>query len=82
MSKYQKPICDCGAELFFEVDEVQSVQYRILRNGNIAKRPFYRGVGGINNWGRLVCNSCSKQYDFNRFFVGEHKFKILRDEEL
>ncbi|BBI32465.1 hypothetical protein [Cohnella abietis] len=79
---YKKPICECGEELLFEVEEVQVVQYEILKNGFVAKRPFHKGIHGDNNWGVLVCNTCRKQYEFNRSFVGKDKFKMLRDEEI
>ncbi|MEK5358072.1 hypothetical protein [Paenibacillus sp. FSL L8-0709] len=39
MENYQKPVCDCGAELLFEVEEVEVVTYKILNNGWFAKRP-------------------------------------------
>lgn len=79
---YQKPICDCGAELYFEVDEVRSVTYKILKNGGFAKQPSTIGSKSNANFGNLVCIKCSKQYEHNASFIGEHKFKEVRGDEL
>ncbi|WP_028547213.1 hypothetical protein [Paenibacillus taiwanensis] len=81
-SKYIKPICDCGAELFFTREEGQVMTYKILKNGMLAKRPVHKGVEFNANHGYLICLQCRKEYEYNASYFGEHKWKALRGDEI
>lgn len=78
MELYTKPLCDCGAELLFEVEEIEVVTYKILDHGWIAKRPTEKSMRSRNNYGHLQCKVCMNQYEYNISFTGAHKSKIIR----
>lgn len=79
---YKKPICDCGSELLYEVDIVQSTTFRILKNGKISKKPYQKGTSGASNFGRLICPRCSRTYEYNAKLAGADAYKALRGDEL
>lgn len=74
MSKYEKPKCDCGEKLLYWTQPVQTLLYKINKNGRQAKNPCSYGVSGEGCIDRLICNTCDSEYDIEF----DEKSRVIR----
>ncbi|EOO44222.1 hypothetical protein CN553_12710 [Bacillus cereus] len=80
MESYEKPMCDCGEELVFQVEEYVSATYKIKKDGRLSKKRKYEPTGTLVNWGRLYCQKCGNSYEYDYDLKGEEKLKYKRKE--
>lgn len=63
--KYEKPVCECGGELFIVEERIHEIAVQITKTGKISGKVKMhnrdRGLAGAN-W--LECN-CGKFYDLD-----------------
>lgn len=79
---YQKPMCECGEELVYEVEKIVTLQYKIKKDGRRYAKPIidrYASNGYTDGFGRLVCPECSAKYEYNMFFKDG---RFIRDEQI
>lgn len=76
---YEKPKCDCGAELVWWSQPTYTDMYRITKNGKKAKRAYSHHYEGEGPEERLICSNqtCLDDYDFDfdekdRVVRGDH----------
>lgn len=72
---YQKPICDCGKDLLFDVCRVVNRSYKVNRNGEPYKNPTRTYEGEVDTQ-VLYCFECSTTFsvdndDKNRIVKGD-----------
>lgn len=68
---YQKPICNCGGELYFYQELVYTLETKINKDGKRSKRPIKNEHGQLgSNWERLHCQNCCKEWDFTEDVKG------------
>ncbi|HDR6957837.1 MULTISPECIES: hypothetical protein [Bacillus cereus group] len=80
MGKYEKPMCDCGEELVFQVEEYAEVTYKIKKDGKLSKIRKFKPIGMSVNYGRLHCQKCGNSYEYDYDLEGEEKHKYKRKE--
>lgn len=61
MTKYKKPICECGTELVYWTERIYHVHQKINKNGTISKKEEINEQGD-GAYDRLYCPECRNQY--------------------
>ena len=74
--KYEKPICDCGGELLFCVDEISTNFYKITNKGEESKRKYDSLPSTSKQAERLVCDDCRKIHPFTY----DNEGRIIRSD--
>lgn len=74
MSEYKKPKCDCGEELVYWTQPVQTLVYKINKSGRKAKKPCRNGILIEGCVDRLVCDKCESEYDIEF----DEKSRVIR----
>ena len=60
-----KPICDCGGELYIYTEQVHKLYRKINKDGRKSKRFIDINDGDNNVYDRLRCNDCNMEFWFD-----------------
>lgn len=73
---YTKPVCTCGAELFYWGERMFQVHRKINKNGTISKREkLIEWDNGA--YERLMCPDCRNEYWIDE----DQNGRVIRGEE-
>lgn len=80
-----KPLCECGGELYWQVDKViPFVEFDIKKDGRLKKyssshKKISADCGENYGFGKLNCRNCNNEYNFDMDVKTE---RILRGDRI